>query len=483
MVRLVVESVALLSTVVLARLVSPDEYGHAVIALILNVFAQAVTFQALGTPLVQKSQITRRHIRTAATLSGGTGLCLSVLTALGVSTVAGGLLEARTASLLLLASPLFFVTGLGSVPLALLQRQLDFRTIGLIEVASMGCGVCSSLVLAFLGLGGASVVLGAVVTAAASTALLTRSAGVVVPGWHTGTARELLRFSTPTAVSGMVYAATRNVDYVMVGARLGAASLGLYWKAFQLGVDYQGKVSGVILRVAFPVYSRATDLRHVDSMRRRIVRTHSVVLFPLLSLLIATAPVAVPWLYGQAWQRAAEPAQILAVAGMAAVVMTGNGALLTALGRPGLLLVLNVAEFALYTTVVAICAPRGLVAVCSGVAVLRVAWVVGLQHLVWRRVLGASLRSLVGDELGPAVGSAAVMLAVVWPLIHGLSGHLPPAALLCLAAALGTSLYLTALRLLFAGAWSDLRLLLGRASLATRVAPGPRPSAAPASGA
>ena len=120
----------------------------------------------------------------------------------------------------------------------------------------------------------------------------------------------------PAAGSSVLYAVSRNVDYVILAARLPAAQVGYYLRAFQLGSDYQSKISGILLRVAFPVLSRSRDLDEVRRMRARIVRVHAAVLFPLLFGLIALAPVFVPFVYGDAWEPAVPLTQIIAVGGL-----------------------------------------------------------------------------------------------------------------------------------------------------------------------
>ena len=80
-----------------------------------------------------------------------------------------------------------------------------------------------------------------------------------------------------------------------------AAQVGLFWRAFQLGVVYQEKISGIMMRLAFPVYSRTTDLDELRRFHERATRIHAAVLLPLLSLLIVTAPDLVPWVFGERW--------------------------------------------------------------------------------------------------------------------------------------------------------------------------------------
>ena len=103
-----------------------------------------------------------------------------------------------------------------------------------------------------------------------------------------------------------------------------------------------------MIRLAFPVYSRTTDLNELRRFHERATRIHAAVLLPLLSLLIVTAPDLVPWLFGERWAPAVEPVQILCVAGMIAAILTGYPQIMLAAGKPRVLLVFNVFLLALY---------------------------------------------------------------------------------------------------------------------------------------
>lgn len=126
--------------------------------------------------------------------------------------------------------------------------------------------------------------------------------------------RDLLPYGGPAALACVSWTGFRNGDYAVIGARLGAAQAGFYWRGFQLGV------STIMTQIAFPVLARTVD-GGVVRLRRRMVRLLTVVLFPLLASLVLVAPVVVPWLFGADWEPAVLPTQILAGAGTATVVI------------------------------------------------------------------------------------------------------------------------------------------------------------------
>ena len=112
------------------------------------------------------------------------------------------------------------------------------------------------------------------------------------------------------------------------------AQVGFYWRAFQLGVVYQDKLSGIMMRLAFPVYSRTESRDELRRLHERATRVHAAVVVPLLAIFIVVAPVLIPWMFGPRWAPSVVPAQILAVAGMIAAILTGYPQVMLAVGQP-----------------------------------------------------------------------------------------------------------------------------------------------------
>ena len=264
----------------------------------------------------------------------------------------------------------------------------------------------------------------------------------------------------PAAGSSVLYAVLRNVDYVILAARLPAAQVGYYLRGFQLGSEYQSKISGILLRVAFPVLSRSRDLDEVRRIRTRIIRVHAAVLFPLLFGLIALAPVFVPLAYGEAWEPAVELTQVLAVAGLVSVLGTGTGPLLLATGHPRALFRYNLAALAAYVAGVLIAVPHGLIAVCWTVAGVTAVSFLVLQYAVVERVVGIPLSETLRDAM-PALVCGLALLGVAWLGVKLLDPALPDLAVLLVAGLASTAVYAVALRALFPTTWRDLTVLAG----------------------
>ena len=458
--RIACEATAFAAMLALARLLTPAEVGHAAVAMVAFTLANGILAGSFGSPLIKAEQVDDRQVEVASLLSIVSGVGLTGLCALA-GLVLRSVLDPTTGAMVVLAAPGFLFTSLAAVPQALRSRRLAFRAIMIVEVVSTVAGAGSGVALAALGVGSASMVLGAVVTTAAAAALSPIGAGWRLPRWHREEAGPILRFGVPASASSVFSTAERNIDYALISARLTPTQVGLYYRAFTLAVDYQLKISNIVLRVLFPVLARAKSQASFRSARSRVVRLHSVVLFPLLAMLLVTAPEVVPLLFGEAWSGSVVPTQILVGAGIATAVGTGIGPLMMAAGRPHALLANNCVSFVCFAVTVYVCSGYGLIATCVGVTAYRLVSVAVSQYVLATRLLGIPLRETLILDPGPAAVSALALVAVALP-VSTLLDPLPSVVDVAITAVAGFTAYGLVLRTAFRGAWSDVEMLATR---------------------
>lgn len=466
--RIGIEAMTFVSAIALARLIPPSGFGEAVVPLILVPLAVIFTFEGFGSALVQRKTIERAHEESAMLAGLLTGAILTSLVVVLARPVGEPLFGQGAAQLLVMISPVFLLAGIGAVSRSLLWRRLDFRRISLIEMLSLGIGAAAAVGLAAgSGLDAPAIILGALGGSLVTTVLLLFAAPPPAPIWHRGALREVMAFGLPASGAGLTYVAITNATLAVAAVRLTAAQVGIFWRAFQLGVIYQEKISGIMIRLAFPVYSRTSDLGQLRRFHERATRIHAAVLLPLLALLIVTAPEIVPWLFGERWAPAVEPVQILCVAGMIAAILTGYPQILLAAGRPRALLVFNVILLGLYVLVSWIAAPHGITALALGVVGVHLFLLVAVYGVLFRRVLEIPIRRLVTDLL-PAVACSLLLLGVAFPAAELMRSAEAPVPVFALAVgAVGAAVYLAALRSLFPVVWNDV------AQLTRRVLPTP----------
>ena len=214
--------------------------------------------------------------------------------------------------------------------------------------------------------------------------------------------------------------------------------------------------------MAFPVYSRLASIDDVRAVRSRIVRVHAAVIFPLLAGYACLAPTLIPWMLGERWAPVIAPSQFMTVSGAVTAVLTGTGALMLAIGRPGLSLLWNLGHLVFFGLVVYLVAPLGIVTVAAVVAGFYLVQGLAAHWFLLRGAAGVPMRDLFSELLGPCTACAALAACAVplrWLLARAGAPALPT---LFVAGAVGSLAYGVVMRYRFPAVWADLELLVRR---------------------
>jgi lipopolysaccharide exporter len=460
--RPTIEVIQLASTVVLARLILPAEFGRFAIALIAQEVAYIVVAGGVSSALVQRKTIRREHLQTGVCLGLLSGLALTGLMLVAASLIVTPVFGARTALFVRLMTPLCLISAVSTVPIATLRRRMAFRRLSEIEVVNAFLRVAVAIGLVLVGLNGEALVLGVVAGALASTVIACVSAPPPLPRLNRAAARELLDYGLPASLAAVSWVGFSNVDYAIIGARLGALQTGLYFRAYTLAVEYQKKVSVVMAQVGFPVLARTRSAAELTGLHHQMVRLLTIVLFPLLALLAIMAPVLVPFLFGPRWAQAVVPVQILAVGGASTIVIDAAGTVLMATGRARALLGYGIAHFLTYGLTVALVVPLGITAVAVDAAVVHTLFLAVAYVLMLRGWAERPLHRLWGD-IAPATVSCLGLVAVALPASLALTTiHIPAVLQLAAVGLVAVPPYLLTLRICFPAAWRSERAVLAR---------------------
>jgi lipopolysaccharide exporter len=460
--RVTTEVVQLGSIVILARLIVPAEFGRYAVALIGQEVAYLIVAGGLGNALVQRKNLRREHLQSGLALGLIAGVAMGVLMLIAAEVLFTPIFGAQTAFLVKLMAPLCLVSAAGLVSMAILRRRMAFRRLSEIEVLNTVVRVAVCIGLALVGLEGEALVLGVVAGSVAMTVVAFVSAPPPLPKLERKAARELLDYGLPASMAAVSWIGFSNCDYAIIGARLGAAQTGLYFRAYTLAVEYQAKVGIVMSQVGFPVLARTRDDTDLAGMYRQMVLLLTILLFPLLVLLAIAAPVLVPFLFGPHWSAAIVPVQILAVGGAATLVIDAVGTVLMATGRTRALLGYGVGHFLTYALAVWLVVSHGIVAVAIVAAVVHTLFLGVAYMLMLRDSAERPLRRLWSD-IAPATVSCLGLTAVAWPASLALTAsHMPAFPWLLALGLVAMPPYLLTLRLCFPATWRSQGAILGR---------------------
>jgi lipopolysaccharide exporter len=457
----VVEVANLLVVVVLARLVAPAEFGRYAIALIVLLLATVPTW-AVQYTIVQREHIDRDHLRTGQTLSIVVGLAVCALCLVASFTIVPILFGARTAVLVRLMIPACFLNSINTVQCAIIARRLEFRRSSLVDMTTSVVGALVAIPLAVIGLNGAAIVLGVDAGSFAGFILICFWVRPPLPNFRLHSARDFARSGIPAASNAASLVCFQNCDYVIVGARVGTLQAGYYFRAYSLGVVYQTKISQVLTTVGIPVLSRVRGEDEIHRLRQKMIRTITIILFPLLTALAIVAPKFVAWLYGPRWHASVLPVQILTIGGAAMLVAQAVTVAMLSAGRPRAVSRWGWCHFFAYAGAVFAVARLGLPAVAIAAVTVHTTFLLiaylQLYHGSVRRAIAAF-----ATDLLPAAASSVGLAVVALPasMLASTLG-IPILPYLLMIAVAGSVGYFVTMRIWFPAQLRDLGGFVGR---------------------
>lgn len=444
---------------ILARLLVPEDFGLLAMATSFLGITALLADLGIGSALTQQSELTPQHRSTAFWLTFAMASGFFILFVAAAPLVGAFYRETSVVPVLQVLALSFFLGVPQSVYTAMLVRRLDFKTLGLRQVAATAVGGGAGIAAALSGLGVWSLVLHTLFSTATSSILLVLQAGWL-PGWtfSRSAARELWGFGRWVTANRFLNYFNRNADNLLIGRFLGAGTLGLYSFSYQAVLLPLMYIARPVAAVSFPSFV------HLRDDRRRCARAYlrtlemiTGVTAPLVALGVAASPAAIPQILGEAWTPAVPIVQLLSGVAAFHALMNLASPLFDGLGRPqwGLLwtaftLALNLTGFVVGLRWGAVGVAAGLL--CASAVQLPCQW------LMVRRLLPLPVRSLVSLFTRGLLLFAAT--AGVWGL---LATWLHPAAGLARLIASGAAtaaLAVGSAALLFPGALRSLRQAL-----------------------
>jgi lipopolysaccharide exporter len=441
----------ILTTIALARLVTPHEFGLVALAALTIQTISLFNDLGLGGALITRRELDSRALGTMLTLMVGMHALMTLVIVAAAPLAAALFREPRLTGILLALAGTVVLAGVSWFQDALLQRQLRFRRRFVAQMLNSGTYMVVALALAFAGAGVWSIVVGQLAGLLVySIALFFLAPLRVRPVFDRAEARAAFAASRGFMLQGALDFLRRNVDYVAVGRFLGARQLGFYSMAYRLGELPYYAIADPVARVSFPAFARMhhaeEDLRPAYLTTLRLV---ALVACPLGVLLSAAADPFTRTLFGETWLPMISPLAVIGIWAAIRPVQTTAAWLLNSVGRAGTL--------ARVAAVVMIPFVAGVLAAAEMGDITAVAWVVLGESVVSVVAVAFMVQRHAGVTVARqwgAIWPVAVACVVAWPAAHlvaGAADGTPPAAALVLAVAAGTATYGAAVSLLAPG--------------------------------
>jgi len=432
--QVAITMVQLIATVVLARLLTPADFGLLTIVTTFSVLLMNVGLNGFTEAVLQRESVDHALASNLFWISAGVGLVLATAFAGLGPLLAGVYHEPRiTAVAGLLALTILF-TCLSVMHLALLKRAMRFTRVSANDLVARGVSVVVALVLAWMGWGYWALAAGAV---ALSFSTLTGAWTLCrwIPGrpQRTPGTRAMVQFAMHTYARFMMGYGTANLDKVLVGWAFGATPLGFYRKAYDLSVLPTNHLSSPVTAVAVAALSRLNS----DERQRRqhvleVLSTIALVGMGVGGALTLVGPDLLRVLLGPGWDEAGRLFRFLGPGIGAMLVYDIHSWLHLSLGRPDRWVRWGVVEFGTTVALLAIAMPWGPAGIAAASSVsywillLPALWYAAQGQLgigaivaaIWKYIAASVLAGVVTAMTAPSVVPIPGAPDVVRTLAH-----------------------------------------------------------------
>jgi O-antigen/teichoic acid export membrane protein len=430
----VVQLASWAGTLVVVRLLTPQDYGLMAKVAVVCAIASAVAELGLEAAIVRSAEIARDDLRKLYGVSLLFGASMTTTLVIAAPLLARLFQEPRLTWPIAGASLQIIIAAAAIIPSALWTRDLSFRHLAKVEMASGVSSTAATLLLAWIGAGVWALVLGNVLGAVVrSTALLTFGERVR-PVFSARGIGEHLKFGLTLVGNRVSYFIVVQSDVLIGSAFLSTIEIGQYAVALQLATLPMAKVMGTINQITLPAVARQQgDLSRVRQTLLKSIGIVSLIAFPALWGISAVAPELVRVLFGPKWLQAIPALTILPLIVPVRMICSIMFTTSLALGNRKLDLRNTIVNFVLLPGGFFVGAHWGLVGLCS-------AWLVSVP-LAYAFTIPAVLRILrvrivdLLSECGAPAAAAGAMYVTVALLRNALEGEPPFVALFTLSVA------------------------------------------------
>ncbi len=337
--KLLVQLVRWSATLLIARILDPDDYGIVGMAVLFTALIQLVSEFGVGAAIIQgQDRLDDRQISELGGVAIGVGVCLAILAALGSPLVAAFFGEPAVAAVIVALSLEFVLEAIRVLPRALLTRDLQFKTLAGIEIAGGITLALSALALALIRADYWALVGGVLCSAALTTVLSLwfRRHPLAIPRDLANISKEV-KFGLQLVVERISWYTYSNADFGVVGRLFGKTALGNYTIGWNLASVPVERITTTVARIALPIFSKLqNDLPEFQRTLRNLTQVLSIFTFPAAVGLALVADVFVLTVLGDKWVEAILPLRVLALAAVVRSVTPLLSPALLALGHPRL---------------------------------------------------------------------------------------------------------------------------------------------------
>lgn len=329
-----------LSNLVLARLLSPDDFGCIGMLLVFISISDAIVDGGFGSALIQKKNPTQADYSTVFYWNIALSVCLYGVLYLSSPLIAGFYKIPLLSEVLKVQGIVLIINAFVLIQQNILKKQVAFKKLAKINLSAIIIGTCTGMTFAFLGFGVWSLVVKSLVTGIIQCIIYWVSSH-----WRPKWVFSRKSFTSLFQFGGFVFFTTivntvyANIISLVIGKSFSATTLGYYTQARKLEDVPCQSLSAVVQNVTFPIFSQMqNDLDKLRESTRRCLKSVAFINFPLMMLMLIIAEPLFTLLFTDKWKPAVPYFQILCIFGYVMSILELNGNVMQSLGKGKLFL-------------------------------------------------------------------------------------------------------------------------------------------------
>ena len=420
--------------VVLARLLTPEDYGTVALVTIFISVSMAIVNSGFGQALVQKNDSDDLDFNSVFWVSlSVAGMLYAVLFACAPFIASYyGVAELKPILRVLSLNLVFF--AINSVQNAELIKQMRFDLSFRISMVTTGTSAVAGVSFAYAGFGAWALVWSSVLSSA--SAAVTRA---FVISWRPRLAfswarvAPLFRFGWKVMVSALTYSLSSNIYGIVIGKCYSRHDLAFVNKGRNIPEMIQNNLNNALIGAAFPALAQLQDERErMREASRRLLIVSSFVILPLMAILCVMSEKMVLFLYGEQWLPCVPFACLCCLSAMFMPMRAVNEQAVFAIGRSDVTMKLIILKNVLSLLILVVFLPRGILLWAGMVAFLLPPLCLALDLWISRRLLGYSIRGQFRAIL-PSLALVGILVPPLQALNVLWTGRTPVSLFSCLA--------------------------------------------------
>jgi O-antigen/teichoic acid export membrane protein len=323
-------------TIILVRLLTPDEFGLMGIAYVALAAIAVFTETGFNSALIQRKEYNNDVLNTAWVMQIARGLVLFLVLFLASSFIANFYENPQLESILRVIGLSYLFGGFMNIGIILFSKELNFKKRVLYEQVTNISAIIVTVILAFILRNVWALVIGHITGALMGT-LVSFGIHPFMPRFKfkIDVAKELFGFGKHVFVAGVLIFLITQGDDALVGKVLGMGALGFYVLAYNLSNMPATSITHVISSVSFPAYSKLQDdYDRLGSAYVKILRFTALLSIPLAGFIFILGPDFVKFVYGQEWTPMIPALLIMCFLGLFRSLVATIAPVFMAIGKP-----------------------------------------------------------------------------------------------------------------------------------------------------